>query len=152
MEKIVRHAFSGHDPREYAITSDKPSLTRQEFAQECDINVILARYQASGEIDFLNKHAPQYMDTTAVDFQTAMETVANAQSAFNDLPSHIRDRFENDPAKLLDFVHKDANREEAIKLGLIAPPAPGSAAAAVAGASAPPAAPAPATPPPASAS
>ena len=152
MEKIVRHAFSGHDPREYAISSDKPSLTRQEFAQECDINVILARYQASGEIDFLNKHAPKYMDTTAVDFQTAMETVANAQSAFNDLPSHVRDRFKNDPAQLLDFVHNEANRDEAIKLGLIAPPAPGRAAAAVAGASAPPVAPAAATPPPASAS
>lgn len=149
MEKVIRHAFSGHEPREYAITSDKPSLTRQEFKEECDINVILARYQASGEIDFLNKHAPQYMDTTAVDFQTAMETVANAQSAFNDLPSHVRDRFQNDPAQLLDFVHQDANREEAIKLGLIAPPAPGPAAA---GASAPVQAPAPATPPPASAS
>lgn len=148
MEKIVRHAFSGRGPREYAITSDKPSLTRQEFKDECDINVILARFQASGEIDFLNKHAPQYMDTTAIDFQTAMQTVASAQSAFNDLPSHIRDRFQNDPAQLLDFVHKEANRDEAIKLGLIPPPA----AAAVVGASAPPAAPAPATPPAASAS
>lgn len=142
----IRHAYSGHDPLEYAIKSDKPSLTRQEFKNECDINVILARYQASGEIDFLNKHAPQYMDTTGHDFQTAMETVAQAQSAFADLPSAIRDRFGNDPANLLDFVHDSANRDEAIKLGLIEPPSAPAAPAALAAPAASPAAPA-ASPP-----
>lgn len=142
-EKIVRHAFSGHDRLEYAISSDKPSMTRQEFKEECDINVILARYQASGEIDFLNKHAPQYMDTTGADFQQAMETVANAASAFADLPSKVRDRFGNDPSKLLDFVHDDKNRAEAIELGLIPRPAIASTITAVSGASAPPEPPAP---------
>ena len=35
------------------------------------------------------------------------------------LPSRVRRRFDNDPAELMEFLADEANREEAVMLGLI---------------------------------
>lgn len=115
----VKHAYSGHDPLEYAISSTLPSRTKQSFRDECDINIIMGRYLQTGVIDFVAKHSPQYGDVTGADFQTAMQTVAQANSMFADLPSSLRERFGNDPAQFLDFVADDKNRAEAAQLGLL---------------------------------
>lgn len=137
----VRHIYTPRDRAETCWTSNQPSKTRQGFKDECDINVIMARYQATGVIDFVTQHAPQYADVSGVDFQQAAETVAKARSMFADLPADLRARFSNDPGQFLSFINDDKNRAEAETLGLVRP-APKPAATAVAGASAPPAAPA----------
>ena len=49
--------------------------------------------------------------------------VMAADDAFMALPANIRERFNNDPAELVDFVSDDRNRSEAIDLGLVPPPA-----------------------------
>lgn len=95
--------------------------TKQAFKAECDINQIMARYQKTGVLDFAAKHEPQYADCTGADFQRGMEIIANAKSMFEDMPSRLRLRFENDPAKFLDFVQNPENREEARELGLLKP-------------------------------
>lgn len=114
--------------RKISTSTPGPSRTKQSFKNECDINVIMSRYQRTGTFDFVNRLPPQYADVTGHDYQQAMDLVANARSAFEDLPSRIRSRFENDPAQLLDFVHDDANHQEALELGLLkpgaTPPAP----------------------------
>jgi phage internal scaffolding protein len=94
---------------------------KQSFKDECDINVLMARYLQTGLIDFVEEHEPQYGDCTGVpgDFQTAMNTVIQAETMFADMPAKLRARFENDPGKFLDFVQTDANRKEALELGLI---------------------------------
>lgn len=120
---VPKHAYSYKEQGQYAITFHMPSRTKQEFKDECNINVILARYQATGLITNINNREPQYVDTTGYDFQQAMQTIAEAQSAFNDLPASLRDRFGNDPAQFLDFVHDEDNRAEAEKLGLVRPKA-----------------------------
>jgi phage internal scaffolding protein len=125
----VRHAFSGKTQGQYALKALTPSMTKQQFKDECDINVIMAQYQQTGIIDFLNKHEPQYIDCTGFDFDQAQYTVAQAQSLFNDLPSSIRARFENQPSAFLNFVQDENNRGEAEKLGLVRPrPAPAAPA------------------------
>lgn len=100
---------------------DGEGRTKQAFKDECDINQIMARYQKTGVIDFINKHQAQYGDVTGIDFQQAMETIASAQSLFNDLPSTIRTRFKNDPAQFMDFVHDPANAAEMHAMGLMRP-------------------------------
>lgn len=93
--------------------------TKQEFKAECDINNIMARYLRTGVIEFRNKYEPRYADVSGLDFNTAMEVVSKASSMFEELPAKLRERFENDPAKFLDFVGDEGNREEAKALGLI---------------------------------
>jgi len=98
--------------------------TKQEFKDECDINVIMGRYQKTGILpQDLNQKMPHYADVTGYDFQQAMQTVAQARSLFEALPSDIRARFENDPAKLLDFVHDPSNRAESLAMGFLDPEA-----------------------------
>lgn len=95
--------------------------TKQSFKDECDINTIIRRFLKTGMLDYANKHEPRYGDTTGIEYTMAMQTVAAAKSIFNDLSAELRSRFENEPAKFLDFVNDEKNREEAQKLGLLKP-------------------------------
>lgn len=96
-------------------------FTKQEFKDECDINVILAQYQHTGEIPNLNERQGQYMDCTGMDYALHMQKIVEANALFSELPSAIRDRFKNDPAAFLDFVHDPSNRDEMRSMGLLRP-------------------------------
>lgn len=100
-----------------------PSMTKQSFASELDVNRIVARGIQSG---FVRQHVgSRYLDLPdATDYHTAMNQVLEAQAAFNALPSALRNRFGNDPAELLVFLSDTGNRAEAIELGLIEPDPP----------------------------
>lgn len=105
--------------------SETKSLTQQQFVEECDINNIVNNYLKTGEITHLAASSPLYADVTEIpDFQSALNFVIEAGNAFMDLPSKIRERFNNDPQKLMDFISDNENREEAIRLGLIEAPEP----------------------------
>lgn len=98
------------------------SMAKQAFADECDINLIMARYEKTGVIDHVNRRAPVFDDfTDVVDYQTALNVVSEAEGMFADLSARVRARFDNDPAKLLEFVQDPANVEEARSLGLLKP-------------------------------
>lgn len=97
-----------------------PSMTKQEFVAECDINNIIKQYSATGQLKHISSKAAQgaYLDLPDdLDFQSSLETVRVAQEAFATLPSSTRSRFENDPAQFLAFLSDPANQDEAIKLG-----------------------------------
>lgn len=97
--------------------------TRQEFKDECDINNIMLQYQVTGEFFHLNQALPQYMDCTGEDFRAAMDYVASAFTMFEELPSAIRSRFDNDPAEFIDFCSYEKNRPELVEMGLLSPEA-----------------------------
>ena len=108
-----------------------PSMTKQEFVAECDINNIIKQYSTSGVIRHISERAAtgQYLDLPDnIDFQESLNMVHQAQSAFATLPSSVRSRFQNDPAEFLAFMADPANQDEIIKLGLATdsrpPPAP----------------------------
>lgn len=112
---------TGYGPkRKIAMTfAENSPHTRQEFKDEADINTIMARYQRTGELPQLNLTAPQYLQLDGATFQEHMEFVAEAQSMFEELPSRIRNRFDNDPAKFLDFTSNENNRQELARMGLL---------------------------------
>lgn len=103
-----------------------PSMTKQEFSDECDINNIMARFEKTGEIIHTASLSPRYGDFSIVpDYQTALNLVADAQLTFDSLPAKIRDRFLNDPSKFLEFVSDASNEAEMRSLGILETP-PGS--------------------------
>lgn len=106
----------------------EPSMTKQEFVAECDINNVIRSYQVTGIMAHLNERAAQglFLDLPdPMDYQEALNMAQAASAAFAALPSAVRNRFENDPAQFLAFMQDPANTEEAIKLGLAkAPPEP----------------------------
>jgi hypothetical protein len=90
-------------------------LTQQALANSCDINQIMARARRTGMIPM--PRAGSY-GVSAPTYVEAMRTVADAESHFASLPSRIRDRFSNSPARFLDFVNDLKNRAEMVELGL----------------------------------
>lgn len=96
-------------------------LTRQEFKDECDVNVLMKRYQRTGILPG-DPSAGSYGDFTNLpDFMEAMNTVARANEAFAALPAHVRKRFGNDPGEFVEYVSDPENLEDVRKLGLAAP-------------------------------
>lgn len=108
---------------ESGLVCDDPSLAQQNFKDECDINVIVRRFGVTGQLPS-NVRMPSYGDFTGVtDYQSALNSVLAARDSFMSLPAEVRSRFSNDPALFVDFCSDPANRDEALKLGLIDAPA-----------------------------
>lgn len=100
-----------------------PSLAQQHMKDETDINNIVAQYGVTGQLPEVPVRVPTYGDFTGTnDYRQALDLVLAADDAFMALPAHVRERFNNDPAELVDFVSDINNRSEAIDLGLIPPP------------------------------
>ncbi len=95
-----------------------PSMTEQSHQDSCDVNKIMARYVKTGVIDHLNKYGPMYGDIPSIDLQEAIEIQKKANEMFGDLPSAVRNKFENEPGLFLDFVQDPANKSEMVELGL----------------------------------
>jgi len=104
------------------LDSFEPSLTRQEFADECDINTIMARYEAGGVISHVNRAEPVYLDTTDYPgLQASMDLFREAARSFNALPAKVRREFDNDPQKFVDFAADPENLPRMRDWGLAAP-------------------------------
>lgn len=108
--------------KKVSITFDPAQgMTRQEFQRECNINHIMAKYQKTGVVDHLAKHAPEYGTYDPVDFQQALETIRQGEEMFSELPSTVRKYFDNDPAEFMTFVQDPNNIDKLVELGLATP-------------------------------
>lgn len=93
--------------------------TKQEFVPVQDINNIVATYHKTGFLPG-NPKILQYEDVSSPQtFQESLNTVIAAKNHFEALPSIIRNRFANDPKRMLQFLADPDNREEAEKLGMV---------------------------------
>lgn len=107
-----------------------PSMAKQEFKRECDINNIVKHFSTHGMLNHVNAKAAQgaYQDLPDhMDFQESLHTIKAAETAFMTLPAKVRDRFGQDPAQFLAFMADPENIDEVRKLGLtqapeVAPP------------------------------
>jgi len=95
-----------------------PGLTKQSMAKDTDINLIMAKYQRTGLVSFVNENQGEYMEAPEMDFHQAIDYIAKSKELFEEMPSNLRKRFNNDPGEFLDFVHDANNADEMVKLGL----------------------------------
>ena len=104
---------------ETGLHCEDATLSQQHFKDECDINNILRQFNITGLLPEAPL-SPRYGDFTGIsDYHSALNQVIAAEDEFMALPAQIRSRFENDPAKLIDFLENAENKDEAIKLGLV---------------------------------
>lgn len=101
--------------------NEEPTLTQQQFADECDINNIMRKHGRDPvAFQALTRTGGVYADFSSIpDFQGMLHQVQNAQDAFASLPADMRARFRNDPAQLISFLQDERNRPEAETLGLV---------------------------------
>lgn len=104
-------------PPNVGFSSSSPSLTLQSDLKDSLVENVLARHVAGLE----RPRTPIFGDFshTPKDFAEAYEIFSDASERFSQLPSEVRDRFANDPLKLLTFLSDPRNREEAIRLNLV---------------------------------
>lgn len=117
--------------------SNLPSLTRQEFAEECDINALMSHYEKTGLISHINPRTPQYLDVSDVpDLATAHQIIETATAEFMALPANVRREFDNDPMTFVAFAQNPDNIDRMREWGLAPPkadpPAPAKPEASVA--------------------
>lgn len=107
-----------------------PSMTRQEFTDECDINQIMARYDKTGMLPVNAPTPAQFVDWSAMpaDLQEAMHMMIDADQAFMRLPASVRKEFDNDAVRFVEFAQNSDNLDRMREFGLAppaeAPPAP----------------------------
>lgn len=101
---------------------DEVVRTQQSAKDECDLNLIVENARRGAGLP-VSGRTPMYGDFTGLpDYKQACLMVSKAQEMFMSLDAFVRERFGNDPGRLLDFLADGKNREEAIKLGLVKAP------------------------------
>lgn len=97
-------------------------VTKQSHKAECDIHTILRQYQRTGIITHVQRARPTYLDLPDfMDFQTSLEVLREAETAFAALPARVRDHFANDPANFLAAFHDPKQADQLREFGLLKP-------------------------------
>jgi len=109
------------------LSCSDPSRTDQSFKDECDINTIVRNFGVTGELPLSSATPMQGDFTNVVDYQSALNLIIRADEAFSELSAAVRRRFDNDPAKFLDFASDPANLEQMREMGLTRPETPPAA-------------------------
>lgn len=95
------------------------SLTSQAPSDEVDINKIMARV-IKGQPVLTSIGQPFYGDVSEFGgLQEAIIKVQEAEDLFMQYPAELREKFENDPVKMVEYLENPENLEEAIKIGLV---------------------------------
>lgn len=113
----MREFVSAYGPKVQVGVECRENKTRQEFKEDCDINLVLKRYKTKGILPIVTKAEARYGDLTGVDFQKAQDVILSANSAYMALPAKIRRRFK-DAGEFLSFLDDPENVDELVSLGL----------------------------------
>lgn len=112
-------SFSTKERKRVAIDfKNDRGLTEQSHKDACDIHNILRRAQKTGVLEHVNAYKGTYGTMPTGDqYHAQQNAIARANTMFETIPSKIRKKFDNDPAKFLDYVTKDENYAEMQEMG-----------------------------------
>lgn len=114
---MIRTAYG--EKRRDLVLACGPGRAKQSMRDECDINLIMRKYQKTGAITHFSKFSPQYGEVPAIEYREALDLLRETQQMFSHLPSGLRKEFDNDPAAFLSFVQDPANKARMAELGLL---------------------------------
>lgn len=111
-----------HPNRMRVVKRTANGRTKQEFRDECDLNILMKKYEKFGTLPPGRQHVPQFMDASDVpDFHSAMQMMVDAERSFMTLPATVRKRFGNDAASFVEFATDPSNIDQMREWGLAAP-------------------------------
>lgn len=115
----IRVADAGERSFTHSYVDDSEQcLVEQSHKDSCDINFIMKKYEQTGQLHHVMEAMPNFGDFDPITYQEAKNATIAAEDAFMSLPAKLRQRFDNDPGKFLEFTDDPANAEELINLGL----------------------------------
>ena len=105
----------------YAQHSDE-MVTKQSHKDECDIHNIIGQFKRTGVITHVRDAMPRFEDIPAgIDYQAMLDTVLQAQYAFEALPSSVRAEYMNDPGRFLAALEDPKQVDKLRELGVFKP-------------------------------
>lgn len=102
--------------------SDQESKVQEQFADACQTDTIIRKYNMMGVNPFIASGGSQYLDTTEIpSFVVAQNSQVKVREYFEGLPSDIRLEFNNDPAQFAEAVLDPQNADYLRDIGVLAP-------------------------------
>ena len=100
----------------------KPSLTQQQFKDECEIESLLKAHNLSQVMGIVNNHGqnPIFADVSDIpDFAESQNHISLAREYFESLPSSVRSHFDNSLPQFLASLNNPDAREALVSLGIL---------------------------------
>lgn len=117
----IRSRYSLGAP-ERGLEFHQPSLTQQQFKDECEIESLLKAHNLGQVMGILNNHQrePLYGDVSDIpDFHDSQNHVARATEYFQGLPSDVRAQFNNNLGEFLSALNNPSARDALTDMGVL---------------------------------
>ena len=109
-------------PKIPGFSSEMESRVQEQFADACQTDTIIRKYNMMGVNPFIAAGGSQYLDTTMIpEFFVAQNAQAKVKEYFEGLPSDIRLEFNNDPMEFAEAVSDPQNVDYLREIGVLAP-------------------------------
>nr|DAI26378.1 MAG TPA: Scaffold protein [Microviridae sp.] len=109
-------------PKVSGFSSEMESKVQEQFADACQTDTIIRKYNMMGVNPFIATGDSQYLDTTQIpSFVVAQNAQIKVKEYFEGLPSDIRLEFNNDPMQFAEVVSDPQNADYLREIGVLAP-------------------------------
>lgn len=109
-------------PKIPGFSSEMESKVQEQFADACQTDTIIRKYNMMGVNPFIASGGSQYLDTTQIpDFVCAQNAQIKVKEYFEGLPSDIRLEFNNDLMQFAEAVSDPRNADYLREIGVLAP-------------------------------
>lgn len=109
-------------PKIPGFSSEMESVVQEQFADACQTDTIIRKYNTMGINPFIASGGSQYLDTTQIpDFVCAQNAQIKVKEYFEGLPSDIRLEFNNDPMQFAEVVSDPKNEDYLREIGVLEP-------------------------------
>ncbi len=85
--------------------------TKQSQKDECDINMLLERYNRDAAAGHLEKYGAQYGNYADYDFENHVTKIAEMNTIFERLPAEVKKDFGQSTHKFFEFVTDPENED-----------------------------------------
>lgn len=115
--------FTKYNPQKIpGFSSEMESKVQEQFADACQTDNIIRKYNTMGVNPFIAAGGSQYLDTTQIpDFICAQNAQIKVKEYFEGLPSDVRLEFNNDPMQFAEVVSDPGNADYLREIGILAP-------------------------------
>lgn len=109
-------------PKIPGFSSEMESKVQEQFADACQTDTIIRKYNMMGVNPFIASGGSQYLDTTQIpSFVVAQNAQIKVKEYFEGLPADIRLEFNNDPMQFAEVVSDPQNADYLREIGVLAP-------------------------------
>lgn len=119
---MVKFFTKYNSPKVPGWTSEQESRVQEQFADACQTDTIIRKYNTMGINPFIATGNSQYLDTTQIpDFFVAQNAQVKVKEFFEGLPSDIRLEFNNDPMQFAEVASDPENADYLRDIGVLEP-------------------------------